>query len=222
MVVTVLNETFQVSVPDWVVDLESFRRWLDSDEVPEKARICYLEGEVWVDMSREQVFTHVLVKTEITVVLGGLVRAGGLGLYLTDGAVLVNEPATFSVKPDGLFASTARMKDERVTIVEGVVAGHVEVEGVPDMVLEVVSPSSVKKDTVVLRQAYWEAGIPEYWLVDARRPPLSFDILRHTQRGYAASRKQNGWVKSSVFGKSFALTQGADVLGNPSYTLSVR
>jgi hypothetical protein len=27
-----------------------------------------------------------------------------------------------------------------------------------------VSPSSVQKDTVVLRELYWKAGIPEYWL----------------------------------------------------------
>jgi Uma2 family endonuclease len=219
---TVVGETFEVSVPDWVVDLESFLRWLDADEVPEKARICYLQNQVWVDMSREQLFTHALVKTKFATVLGSLVDAGGLGLYFADGALLSNEQARFSVKPDGVFIATTTLAEKRVDLVEGVLEGHVGLSGSPDVVLEVVSTSSVRKDTVVLRQAYWEAGIPEYWLVDARRPPLSFDILRHTQKGYVASRKQKGWIKSSVFGKSFSLTQGTDALGNPSYTLSVR
>jgi Uma2 family endonuclease len=216
------DEALRLSVPDGVVDLESFRRWLDSDDVPEKARIWYLRGEVWVDMSREQVYTHGLVKTEIAFALTGVVKARKRGIYLTDGILLSNEQADISGKPDGLFISAASQKAKRVTLVEGMERGYVEVEGAPDMVLEVVSDGSVHKDTVFLRQAYWEAGIPEYWLVDARESPLSFNILRHTDKGYVAARKQKGWVKSLVFGKSFRLTQESDTLGNPSYTLAVR
>jgi Uma2 family endonuclease len=56
------------------------------------------------------------------------------------------------------------------------------VEGTPDMALEIVSPSSVDKDTVDLRQLYREAGIPEYWLVNPLGQPLTFDILRYTPK----------------------------------------
>ena len=41
-------------------------------------------------LSREQVFTHNLVKTQITVVVGALVIAEKLGLYLSDGVLLSN------------------------------------------------------------------------------------------------------------------------------------
>jgi len=51
-----------------------------------------------------------------------------------------------------------------------------ELEGTPDMVLEVVSASSVVKDTETLLQLYWQAGIPEYWLVDARGEALEFTV----------------------------------------------
>jgi Uma2 family endonuclease len=100
--------------------------------------------------------------------------------------------------------------------------GFLELEGTPDMVLEVVSPSSVKKDKVLLRQAYAEAGIPEYWLVDARKEPPTFDILVHKPRGYVAARKQDGWMKSGVSGKSFRLVQHTTALGHPDYTLESR
>ena len=90
------------------------------------------------------------------------------------------------------------------------------------MVLEVLSRSSVHKDTVVLRQAYWEAEIQEYWLVDARSEPLKLEILRHTPKGYGATRKQGGWLKSEVFGKAFQLTQSKSALGHPEFTLAVR
>jgi Uma2 family endonuclease len=90
------------------------------------------------------------------------------------------------------------------------------------MVLEVVSDSSVRKDTQQLREGYWEAGIREYWLVDARKEPLVFDILRHTPKGYRPSPKKDGWIKSNVFGKTFRLIQETNESGDPEYTLEMR
>lgn len=89
------------------------------------------------------------------------------------------------------------------------------------MVLEILSASSVIKDTETLRDLYWQAGISEYWLVDARKK-LQFDVLRHAADGYVAVRKQNGWMKSHVFGLSFKLTRRTDEMGNPEYVLDVR
>jgi Uma2 family endonuclease len=100
--------------------------------------------------------------------------------------------------------------------------GYVGVEGAPDLVLEIISSGSVRKDTERLRQLYWQAGVREYWLVDARDEPLRLDILRHTARGYTATRKQGGWVKSAVLGKAFRLTSQSDTLGHPQFNLEVR
>jgi len=89
-------------------------------------------------------------------------------------------------------------------------------------VLEVVSEGSVRKDTEQLRRDYWEAGIREYWLVDARKEPLVFDILRYTPKGYRVTPNKDGWIKSAVFGKSFRLIRRTNALGHPRYTLEVR
>jgi Putative restriction endonuclease len=215
------TESAEVTIPDWVLDLESFCRWVDAEDVPEKARISYLEDKVWVDMSKEQVFSHVLVKTKLCAI-GCVVEAGQLGLFLADGVRLTNIESNFSVRPDGTFVSQAKREAKEVRLVEGIEEGFLELEGTPDMVLEVVSSSSVRKDKVLLRKAYWEAGIGEYWLVDARKDPLSFDILRHTPKGYVAVRKQDGWLRSGVFGKSFRLTRRADPLGQPDFLLEMR
>ena len=131
---TVVHESDQVSVPEWVKDLSSFRRWAETDDFPEKGRICYLQGMVWIDMSKEQIFTHVLVETEITAVLRALTRAEQLGLLLGDGVLLSNLDADTSNKPDATFASNAALQD-RVRLIEGVEEGHVELEGSPDLVL---------------------------------------------------------------------------------------
>jgi Uma2 family endonuclease len=222
MIVTVINESQSVRVPSWVVDLESFRRWLDSAELPDHARPWFLKGEVWIDMSKEQVFSHVHVKTEFTIVVGGLVKAQRLGRFFADGVLLSNEEADISGNPDATFVSNESLKKGRVRLVEGIEEGYVELEGAPDMVLEVVSTSSVHKDRVILKQAYWEAGSREYWVVDARTEPPVFDILRHTAKGYVTVRKQDGWSKSAVFGKAFRLTSQKDALGHPNFTLAVR
>ncbi|HZV05202.1 MAG TPA: Uma2 family endonuclease [Gemmataceae bacterium] len=219
--VTIVIESDEVNIPEWVTDLNSFRRWADSEDFPETGRICYLNGEVWVDMSKEQIFTHIDVKSEIVAVLRPLVKTERMGVLLGDDVFLSNVDVNFAVVPDAVFVSNAARQD-RVRLLEGRKRGYVEMEGSPDMVLEVVSDSSVHKDTQQLRRCYWEAGIREYWLIDARKEPLVFDILRHTPKGYRASPKKDGWIKSNSFGKSFRLTQATNESGDPEYTLDVR
>jgi hypothetical protein len=222
VMVTVVEESRCVSVPGWVTDIDAFRRWLDDESFPEEVRAWWLKGEVWVDMSREQIFSHVLVKTEYTIVLGGLAKSEQLGTYFTDGVLLSNFAADISGNPDGLFLSNGTLTSDRIRLIEGKDGGYVELQGSPDMVLEVLSKSSEQKDEVLLKRAYWEADVREYWLVDARGTEPRFDIFRRTAKGYAATRKQDGWVKSNVFGKAFRLIVHKGPAGHPDFTLEVR
>ena len=222
MAVTVISADGTISVPGWVVDIDSFRRWTDSDDFPQDGRIWWLCGEVWADMSKEQIFTHLVVKNEYSFTLTGIAKAGKLGLFIPDGLLLSNFAADISGNPDGTFLTYETLRSDRIRLIEGKEGGYVELQGSPDMILEIISKSSIHKDDVVLRQAYWDAGIPEYWLVDARTEPIRFDILHHTPRGYSTRRKKEGWAKSEVFGKSFRLTQSTSALGHPEYSLEVR
>ncbi len=224
---TVQFETGSVRIPLWVIDLSSFRRWAKSEESPDKATVCYLSGEVWVEMSKEQVYSHNQVKTEFARVLAGLVKQRRLGRYFSDGLFLTNTEADLCAKPDGTFVSREAFAAERVRLIEGSLEGFVEIEGTPDMVLEVVSGSSVSKDTGCLRDLYWKAGIAEYWLVDCRGERVDFDILRHAASGYSATSKSAtgksaGWMESAVFGHSFLLTRQSDEMGHPEFTLESR
>lgn len=220
--VTLVVESSQVSVPDWVRDLAAFRRWADSEEFPENGRVCFLQGEVWVDMSKEQIFTHAQIKTKVGIRVGGLVELEDRGIYITDGLLLTNQAANLSVVPDGAFISNEAIAAGRCRLIEEKEHGYVEAEGSADMLLEVVSDSSAIKDLEILRQGYWEADVREYWIIDARSDPATFEILRHTARGYVSVRKQAGWLKSPVFGKSFRLTKKRKPLGHPEYYLDMR
>lgn len=212
-----------IHVPEHVrQSLAAFREWAGDNDLPEKTRIDFYKGEVWVDMGKEQLYTHGQLKTEIAIVLGWLIKQRDLGTYWCNGVLVTNEVADLSGNPDGTFVSHESLETGRVSLTEGADEGYVELDGTPDMVLEVVSESSVTKDTVTLRQAYWEAGIPEYWLVDARGERLEFHILKHGPKGYTDTRKAGGWLKSAAFGKSFRLTRGTDRGGNPRFTLDVK
>jgi Uma2 family endonuclease len=97
----------------------------------------------------------------------------------------------------------------------------VEFEGTPDMVLEVVSDTSVEKDMVRLPPLYERAGVAEFWRIDARGE-LVFELFRLTPSGYVSTQLPDGWLHSDVFGRDLQLVQGVDPMGQPQFTLEVR
>jgi len=220
MVVTVIDG--KISVPFWVVDIDSFRRWTDTDDFPEKGQVWWLCGEVWADMSKEQIFSHNGPKTEFTSVLHTLAKKDKIGTLFGDVVLLSNLDADISGNPDAMFVANDTWRSDRIRLIEGKEEGYVELQGSPDMVLEIVSDSSEQKDFILLRRAYWEAGIREYWIVDVRAGKLQFDILYFTSKGYSKRRKKAGWVESEVFGKSFRLTKFMNALHHPEFSLETR
>jgi|SRR5215813_8691123 len=209
------------SVPPGIGDLESFRSWARSEEYEERVRLAWLAGTLWVDLTVEQLYTHNQVKGEVGAVLWSLAKASSQGRYLPDGMLVSNPTADWSTIPDGAFVSFDALRSGRVRQVAGKIAGVVELEGAPEMVLEVVSDSSVEKDTVRLPELYARAGIQEFWRIDARDAKLSFEILRLTDTGYVPTKEPDGWWRSAVFGRLFQLTQQQDPLGQPAFTLLV-
>jgi Uma2 family endonuclease len=88
--------------------------------------------------------------------------------------------------------------------------------------MEVVSHSSVRKDTQQLRLAYHAAGISEYWLIDARGEEIDFQILWHTPAEYVPAPKKNGWQESRVFKRKFRLQRRRGRLNLWEYTLQMK
>lgn len=209
-------------IPDGIADLESFRRWTQSDEFPEEGRFSYLDGQLWVDWSMEELFTHNQVKAAITFAIMALMQELPLGRFVPDRMRLTNLHAGLSTEPDGLFYKWETMRDARLRLVSGAHEGAVELEGAPDLVIEVVSRASVIKDNQLLRQLYFDAGIPEYWLIDARSPHLQFEILQATSGGYAENSSGDGWHRSEVLQHDFQLARQVDPLGHPSFELKRR
>jgi Uma2 family endonuclease len=213
-----------LEIPAWVVDFPSFLRWVQSGDMPEKPAVHFIDGEPWVDFSMEEVNSHNQLKATIHSVLFLLAAAEDLGTYFPDGMRLTNEDAEFSCEPDGMFVSHATLEAGGVTFRAGeTTQGRMtEAVGTPDTVMEIISPSSEEKDTDRLFRNYHAAGIPEYWLIDGRGAEVRFDIYKRGAKGYTATRKSAGWVKSVAFGKSFHLVRLPERRGIARYSLEAR
>jgi Uma2 family endonuclease len=213
----------QVDMPAWVVDFESFRRWMHSAAFPDEGKICFINGKVWVDPLMEARLSHNRVRTEVSRVLANLMIETGFGELLSDGMRYSHLETELSTEPDGMIVSKESRRAGRVRFVSGEKGHQTEVVGSPDVVIEIVSPSSEAKDTEWAMSTYHDAGIPEYWVIDARdKDDIRFDIYKRGKKEYTATRKSGGWVKSAVLGKSFRLTQTEDEDGEPVFTLEVR
>ena len=218
------DERLAVRVPAGALTLAGFRAWATSPAFPEHVRATFLNGELYLDMSNEDPETHAEVKGEVYAVLRLVVRGERLGKIYPDGVLVSNEAAEVSNNPDAFFCSRESLRAGRVRVIprEGQEGRYREIEGTPDWVLEVVSDSSVNKDTKKLREAYHAAGIPEYWLVDARGEEITFAILTWRKAHYVAEKAKGGWRRSKVFGRAFRLTRRRDEFGLWEYTLEMR
>lgn len=214
----VLSVDGGVSIPTDAFVHDGFRRWLMSEDFPSRGRATFAEGEVFFEMSPESIEAHNKVKKAFTVALESLISSEDLGELYVDGAFLTNQGAGLSTEPDAMFASWETLEHGRLVLAPGN-QGGIELVGTPDVVVEVVSPSSVRKDTVSLRTAYARAGVSEYWLADARGEEVKFEILRLESGVFIASAGPSAPQLSGVFGRAFRLERERNRIGRWAYHL---
>lgn len=195
----------RVRVPATILRHSGFRDWIKSSAFPEGLRATYASGQVIVEMSPEATETHNKVKSAITADLIQLVRSEQLGEVYSDGTLLTHVGAAISTEPDLLFATWDAFESGRLRLIEKANRrdDYIELEGTPDLIVEIVSDSSETKDLITIRDHYHAAGVPEYWIVDARGDMVRFQILSRTDESYAAvaeaTQPQTSRVLSYVF-----------------------
>jgi Uma2 family endonuclease len=206
-----------------IQSLEEFRRWALSDDFPERGRIDYISGSIEIDMSPEDIYCHGVLKTEIIFGLATRNKELRKGLLLSDCSRISCPVAELSAEPDVLLISHEAMAKGRVSLIPSATAAegrYVEIEGPADLVVEIVSDSSVKKDTVRLPKAYFRAGVVEFWLIDARGDDLKFQIQLRGRTGFkAVAIDEQGFQRSSVMDCRFRLLRQHDATGNWDYDL---
>ncbi len=213
----------RLEIPLDIGSLAEFRRWALSDDFPDQGRIDFLQGRIELDMSPEDLYTHGKAKTTLVAVLERRVTEGDLGDLFVDRTRVSCPEADCSSEPDLVLVSNESLDRGRVRLVPkstGEPDRYVELEGPPDLIVEIVSDASVGKDTQRLPEAYYRAGVSEMWLIDARGPRLVFQILRPGPGRFEPSPVDaEGFQLSRVLGRRYRLERSRNRHGRLQYTL---
>jgi len=118
-------------------------------------------------------YGHQSVVTSLGAVLHSHVRRLGLGVVCVSPIdVVLDADRALVVQPDIVFVSAARR-----AIVRG------QIWGAPDLVVEVLSPRTARRDRTVKLGWYRSYGVRECWLVDpARRQVTLVPLAEGTRR----------------------------------------
>ncbi len=128
---------------------------------PEGMKGDLIEGEAIIDMSITKV--HERIQAFLLSVLRLYVRSKGLGEVLGSKTTMRVDDET-GFEPDVFF-----LREDRLDIF-----GDKDIRGPVDVAVEIVSPSSGKRDRVTKFEGYERAGVAEYWLVDPARREAAF------------------------------------------------
>ena len=206
----IILEEKNLRIPEDAFTFEGFQRWIDSGEFPESGRIDYLEGDVEVDMSPEDLYTHSVVKTAIATRLSALIVDTDRGDVFIDRARIRSRFADLSVEPDVVVVFGSSLEAGKIRLMPAASRKGPDrfsaLEGAADLVVEIVSDGSVVKDTKRLPKLYARAGIPELWTVDARGEDLRFRIQSLQDGSYLTIEPDSeGWTRSPQLNVDFRL-----------------
>ena len=213
-------------IPADASTFDGFRRWAHSPDFPETGRIDYLAGSLEIDMSPEDLHTHGSLKVAIAVALHAVVEAPDRGEIFVDRARVTSRFAALSVEPDVVVVLWESLRAGRLRYVpksSNEPDRYTEIDGPPDVVVEVVSDSSVHKDTQRLPPIYARAGVPELWIAHTRDGEMRFAIHALQDSEYnPVERDAAGWFRSARLGVFVRLQRRKTAVGTWRYTLEHR
>jgi len=139
-------------------DLGPYRR-KDYEALPDEPRCELIYGRFYVSPSPlvlHQLVVGLLYEILIRIALPvrGMVLLSPMDVYLADHSV---------VQPDLLYISAGRRR-----------VAQKRIEGAPDLVVEVLSPGTARRDRNEKLRLYAEKGVGEYWIFDVTERQIEF------------------------------------------------
>ena len=113
-----------------------------------------MEGELFV-VSPAPLIRHQTALVNLLFALVATLEKPGLARVLPAPTDLVLSPTTV-LQPDLIVIGAAR---------SSVITARA-IEGIPDIVVEILSPGSLDRDMYIKKRLYQRFGVPEYWVVD--------------------------------------------------------
>jgi Uma2 family endonuclease len=115
------------------------------------------------------------------------VREHQLGKVLVSPLDVVLDPEN-TVQPDLIFVAAANEK----------IVQRRAVFGTPDLLVEIVSPSSIRRDRYEKKALYARFGVKEYWIGDPANKSLEILTLKASQYELFSEAAEQGKLKSLI------------------------
>ena len=137
----------------------------DYKNTPEDERYELLDGELV--MSEAPRIVHQSVDMELGTLMNLFVKENDLGrVFSAPTDVVLSD--TIVVQPDLLFISKQRAH----------IITEQNIQGAPDLVVEILSPSTANRDWTIKRGLYARYGVKELWIVDPDAKIIWVMLLR--------------------------------------------
>ena len=150
------------------VPARATRRRLDLDDylaLPDDGmRYEIIDGELF--MSASPIARHQVISMNLVLLLAGLQRKFG-GRVLAAPIDVVLGPHDIVV-PDIIY-----VRKERLAII-----GEARVDGAPDLIVEILSPSTRDRDLREKAMLYAKSGVASYWIVDPVEETVTLHRLK--------------------------------------------
>lgn len=137
------------------------------EALPENIRAEVFDGIIY-DMSSPSEI-HQTISTELTTILNNYMKTKQNPckvFHAPFDVKLSDEPLTI-VQPDLMVVCDRSKLDQK------------RCNGAPDFIIEIVSPSNPADDYIRKLYHYKNAGVREYWIVDARRKTVTVNYFDH-------------------------------------------
>jgi Uma2 family endonuclease len=168
------------------VQVEDLLRPLTYDDLEayddDRYRYEIIFGELVVSPSASP--SHAQIVARLSLAFGNANDKRNLGEVWTS-PVDVELPLNNVVVPDLIFISHETIR---------IAKNHVVVA--PELAIEVVSPSSRRRDYITKRLLYENAGIKEYWIVDPVKKVV--EVLALVDGRYVQTENEGGFARSAV------------------------
>lgn len=162
------NQSANSSAPDRQLTLpeKSHQDYLSAIAEHDTLRVEYLNGDIVMTPARSP--HHQIIVTNLMLLLGQYAMQNGLGLVLPAPLDVVLAKEAQIAQPDLIFIAKARAP-KLVT--------RAAITGAPDLVLEIISPSTARADRKIKPPLYAKHGVAEFWLVDPEDQSVEVFVL---------------------------------------------
>ena len=143
--------------------------YADYCELPEDGkRYEVIDGVLYMSPSPRSI--HQALSMHLQFLLYGLQQAGHGWVFAAPMDVIM--PGATPVQPDLLFIGVAQRH----------ILSPKNIQGVPDLLVEILSPGGGRYDRITKLNKYAQCGVPHYWILDPVERTL--EILRFESGGY--------------------------------------